>query len=405
MTVKRLFLFFFVFSSISLLAQDLKSRFNFYGFVRSDFYYNTRQNVEVIDGVFHIFPMPENLDENGKDLNAKPQAEMISVASRVGIDVMGMDILGAKSMAKLEADFAGSGSTYFFFRLRQAYFKLNWESTELLVGQTWHPLFGSVMPMMMSLNTGAPFNPFNRSPQIRIKQHLGAGISLQGAATYQMQYTSPGPNGFSNAYQKNAIMPNLFLGLEGNLKNFTAGIGGDFKRLKPNGETNLNSFSAVAYAEYALPKFQVKVKGIWGQNMSDHLMANGYGLSYLNDNKAEYTNFGISTAWLNITYGNKWKVGVFGGWSQNLGTDKKLITDENGNFTFYGRGYYMNEQVLMDRLLRASSHVSYNLPKFSFGLEYDFTSALYGEVNQRGKINNPYTVNNHRIVASVIYNF
>ena len=362
--------------------------------------------MEVIDGAFHIFPLPENLDANGKDLNAKPQSEMISVASRIGVDVMGMDILGAKSMAKLEADFAGTGSMYFMLRLRQAFIKLNWSSTELLLGQTWHPLFGSVMPGVLSLNAGSPFNPFNRSPQLRIKQKLGASISVQAAALYQMQYSSPGPKGISNVYQKDAMLPNFYLGFESNMEHLTAGVGADFKRLKPDDDNYLNSFSATAYIEYVLPKFQIKAKGIWGQNLSDHLMASGYGVSYnLNEDKIEYTNFGISTAWLSIAYGSKWKVGVFGGWSQNLGTQKELAVNADGNFTFYGRGYYMNEQLLMDKLFRVSPHVSYNLAKFSFGLEYDYTTASYGTINRLGKVDSPYWVNNHRIVAAVVYNF
>lgn len=65
----------------------------------------------------------------------------------------------------------------------------------VLVGQTWHPLFGDVSPQMLNLSTGAPFQPFNRSPQIRYRYTSGKGLQLTGAVLWQLQYLSAGPNG------------------------------------------------------------------------------------------------------------------------------------------------------------------------------------------------------------------
>ena len=40
-----------------------------------------------------------------------------------------------------------------------------------------------------------------------------------------------------------------------------------------------------------------------------------------------------------------------------------------------------------------------------FGLEYDFTAATYGTIQKTGLTTNPYSVTNHRVLASVCYYF
>lgn len=404
--LKRILFFTTIISALSVFAEESKVKFKFYGFVRNDFFYNTRQNEESIDGVFQIYPKPIEMSD-GKDINATPQAQLIAVSSRVGLDVSGSKLLNAIPSAKIEADFAGFGSNFYVLRLRQAYVKLNWSSTELLLGQTWHPMFGSVMPSIPSLNTGSPFQPFNRSPQLRVKQNIGSYFSITAAAIYQMQYTSYGPGNptASTSYLKNAILPNFYVGLEQNSDKWTNGIGADIKTIKPDVE-NITSVSAIAYTQYRLPKFQVKAKAIWGQNLSDHLMPSGYGVSKVDDNEnvAEYTNFNILSAWLNVAYGAKWKVGLFGGYLQNVGTDKALAEISN-DFLVYGRGFYKDSQILLDRLYRVSPYVSYSISNLSISMDYSLTSATYGDLQSNGRVKNPYSVDNHRVTLSVVYTF
>lgn len=64
-----------------------------------------------------------------------------------------------KTSAKVEADFRGSGTSYSTVRIRHAYFNLAWNGSALLVGQTWHPLYGDVAPDILNLNMGAPYQP------------------------------------------------------------------------------------------------------------------------------------------------------------------------------------------------------------------------------------------------------
>jgi hypothetical protein len=430
MNLKKLLPFVFITFSTFAFAEEPATKVKMYGYVGNDFFYNSRQNVEMVDGVIQLFPKPISLNTANADINATSQAELLSVNTRLGIDIAGTPILGAKSSGKIEADFAGFGTSFYVFRIRQAFMKLNWDKTELLVGQTWHPLFGSIAPSTFSANGGAPFQPFNRSPQVRVKQTLTKTLSATAAALYEMQYASYGPasTSTSNVYLKNAMIPDLFVGLENKTTHWTTGAGVDFKTLKPDATnaSTISSLSAVAYAQYVNKKFQLKAKALYGENLSDQLMLGGYGVSeYGTGNDSTkvlgYTNFKNGSAWINAVYGTKLQVGLLVGASENLGTtDNLAINSKTKKFSNYGYGFYDNsdlntnlkktdaaylDQVILDRLYRIAPQVSYNIQNMKFGLEYDFTTASYGKLIKNGTATDNYSVNNHRILASVMYIF
>ena len=154
-------------------AQKKNFSYKFYGQVRGDLFYNSRANAETVDGLFHLYPKDKNLDADGNDLNATANGSFYLLYSRLGVDVTGPNIGKAATTAKLEADFRGSGSNWAVLRIRHAYVNLDWGKSAVLVGQTWHPLFGDVSPQMLNLSPGAPFQPFNRSPQIRYRYTSG----------------------------------------------------------------------------------------------------------------------------------------------------------------------------------------------------------------------------------------
>ncbi|MDR3651697.1 MAG: hypothetical protein P4L34_01845 [Paludibacter sp.] len=406
MIFKKILPFIFFLLSTFIYAEEPVAKLKIYGFVRNDFYFNSRINTESIDGLFFLYPKPVSLNSSGIDTNAVPQAEMLSVNTRIGVDLTGSPILGASSSAKIETDFAGFGSSYYVLRIRQAYFALNWKNTELMVGQTWHPLYGNVIPTVLDCNAGAPFQPNNRSPQIKVVQNINKHFSVIAAAVYEMQYLSQGPLGASNIYLKNALVPDLYVGTECKTTHWTSGLGLDVKTIKPSTE-EITSVSATVYSQYINQKFQLKVKSFWGENLTDQQMLSGYGVSGINptNGAATYTNFNIISSWLNAVYGKKWQVGAYLGLSQNLGTNHSLLANADGSFTAYGNGYSNDSQLLLDRLFRISPNISYNLPNFNVGLEYDFTSASYGKLQSNGLVSNPYQVNNHRIVAEASYFF
>lgn len=303
--LKRIFLFVFIFqyAIVDLMSQTSSLQYKLYGFVENQFNFNSRKNLEGSDGLVNLFPLPEKPDANGDDLNEVPSAEMLSINSRLGLDLTGIDVMKAQTSLKIESDFAGTGSTYYLLRIRRAYINMDWEKSALLVGQDWHPLSSALMPSVFGLNGGAPFNPFNRSPQLNYKYKFSSW-KLSLAALYQMQYCSDGPAGKKSSYMKNAMLPDLYVGIENKTEHFLVGLGADLKTIVPRSEAtvgnsvykvneSLTSYVGMAYGQYTTGKFTAKAKVVYGQNMTDLLMMGGYGISQINPltGEQEYTSF------------------------------------------------------------------------------------------------------------------
>ena len=118
----------------------------------------------------------------------------------------------------------------------------------------------------------------------------------------------------------------------------------------------------------------------------------------------DYTNFNLLSSWVNVTYGKKWRVGMFAGFAQNLGTNDALAAVD-GRYSVYGRGFYAASQTYADRFWRAAVFGSFNLPKLSFNLEYNYTAVQYGTLQADGRTAGNYWAANQRVAASVFYHF
>lgn len=407
----------FLFLNTMLIAQEQikKANFKLYGFVRNDFFYNSRLNKEGTDGLSVLYPLEIKNDAAGNDLNDVPQSEMLAYGTRLGVDVSGLDILNSATTAKIESDFSGTSGMNPLFRIRHAYVNFNWGSTELLVGQTWHPFFIGMVPTVLNLNTGAPFQPFARSPQVTISYKINK-LKFTGAALYQFQYSSTGVSGTSSNYIKYANMPELFLGIENKNTSWIIGAGAEMKKIVPRTSTtvggstlkvneSLLSYGGNIYAQYSNSLFCIKTKTSYGQNLSDLSMLGGYGVSSLDtiSGKQNYTSFNMISAWINATYGKKWQVGLFAGYTQNLGTDKALYETTSG-VSIYGNGVSGNQMI--GCMYKISPQLSYNPNNFRIGLEYDYTIAEWGDVTPiDGVVRNAKNVLNHRILGFIAYYF
>lgn len=394
----------------TLKAQKKDFSYNFYGFVRGDWYYNSRQNNEAVDGLFYLFPKKEELDAQGNDLNAKPNGSFYTFTTRLGVDLKGPDIGTAKSSAKIETDFGGSSvAGHFMLRIRQAYVKLDWDSgSSALLGQTWHPFFGEVIPQVLNLSTGAPFQPFYRTPQLRYQYTTGR-FKMQASALYQLMYLSTGPYGKTEDYMKNGIWPELSIGIDYAHNGFLVGAGAAMLSLKPRiksemGEKiysvdeRITTFSFEAHAKYTRRLFHVAGRALLTSNMNHTAIIGGYGVSKIDPVTGEqkYTPFRHATGWVNAVYGSRWQGGVFGGYTKNLGSSKALVATDK----IYGLG------MDLDQLMTASAHFSYNLPHWKIGVEYQATTGSYGDTDlSSGKIKNTDDVTNHRIFALFMYYF
>lgn len=362
-------------------AQNKDFKFKFYGQIRTDFYYNSRANEETVDGLFYMYPKDKVRDEDGNDLNSTPNSNFYTLYSRLGVDVAGPKLGTAKTSAKVEFDFRGTGTSYSVIRLRHAYLNLDWGKSALLLGQTWHPLFGNVSPQILNLSVGAPFQPFSRAPQIRYR-YTEKNFQLTGAAVWQSQYLSQGPAGKSQEYIKKSCIPEIYIGADYKNGGLLAGVGIEMLSLKPRteatGENNkkfqvderITTLSYEAHVKYTNKDWFVGAKSVLGSNLTQASGLGGFGVKSVNERTGEqkYTPIRFSSSWLNVVYGQKWKPGVFVGYAKNLGTSDELYAPD-GKAQLYGTG------TNLDQLVTAGAELTYNVPHWKFGLEYTLSSA------------------------------
>ena len=160
----------------------------------------------------------------------------------------------------------------------------------------------------------------------------------------------------------------------------------------------VTSLSYEAHAKYTSPKLFVAGKTLLASNMNHAALMGGYGVSHIDPTtgEQEYTPSRHSVTWVNAVYGTRWKGGLFAGYSKNLGTGKALV----GADKIYGSG------ANIDQLLTASVQGIYQLPHWRAGLEYQASTAWYGDINlANGKVNNTHDITNHRILGVFIYYF
>ena len=82
-----------------LWAQKKDFSYKFYGQVRNDIYFNSRQNNESVDGALLSYPKGKDIDPAGKDINAVSNLNLYNMHTRLGIDVNGPDLAGWKTSA------------------------------------------------------------------------------------------------------------------------------------------------------------------------------------------------------------------------------------------------------------------------------------------------------------------
>jgi len=468
----------FVLCPLSIQAQDsvkvtkkeavkshLKQHFKPYGFIRNYFTYDSRECIAGTGDLYFYMPKDENWNKTDdpalrEDLNAQSSFRFLSLTTRVGLNIMDYKWRNTEFSGKIEADFfAGistiSGQTHAVtgtaqFRLRQAYVALGWDSlrmnskdfarVDLTIGQTWHPMAADLCDVI-ALNSGAPFGPFNRSPQVRMDARLGKLFTLTAAGLWQMQYNSTGPQGQSAEYIAYSKTPEAYLGLSFHHKGWIVRAGADVLSIKPrhlgeamdaDGNTimgtddkplqikvkdRITTASPFLYLQYKKGDFSFKAKTIFAEAGEHMNMNGGYGVKKVNaDGSYAYTPTRTSSSWISLVYGGK--VGkqedkhpqklqgiLFAGYIENLGTKEALATNTDGSLV----GFYYPRVKNMNRMWRLTPTLLYTVGKFQVGLEYDITSVHYGD----GKINAAnglsqnglHWVTNHRVQLMTKYNF
>ena len=426
--------------------EEMKNHFKLYGFVRNFFAFDTRESNAGTGDLFYYVPKDVAMNEDGsQDLNQQSSFRFLALTSRVGLDMYGYQIGRTMFGAKIETDFyAGlTGSPKINgtaqLRLRQAYMTIGWNdlkmgqentaSVNLKLGQAWHPMAVD-QPHVLALETGTPFNPFSRTPQVLMDASLGDHFIVSGAAIWQMQYLSTGPGGASAEYIKYGCIPEAYIGLTYKTAGgFLAKAGLDILSIKPR-RTGVNSdgvtvkvsdrittVSPYIYLQYTARKFEVKAKTIYSQAGEHLYLMSGYGIT---DNTAadghyEYAPIQASSTWASVSYGSKWQVMLMGGYIKNLGATEDFVntagkTDaDDFYFNSNGAKNLSNGAKNLNSMWRIIPTVAYNVGKFTLALEYNITAARYGDglsYNARGlSLEGLHWVYNNRIQMMARFTF
>lgn len=441
---KTLFLLVVILVPLSLKAQEEEPKFGikFSGFVKSDFFFDTRQTISIREGHFLLWPKEEDLDENNEDVNAKSNYNFLAIQSRLKGVISGPNAFGAKATGFIEADFFGNENKEFAdvngFRLRHAFVKLNWTNTELLAGQYWHPMFVTgCFPGVISFNTGAPFQPFSRNPQLRVTQSFGSIKVLLAALSHRDFATVAGSSGL-----RNSAVPDLNLHIQYTSKDgeagteFLAGMGIEYKSIVPRlvseveitpetividftdstasvvkavteeyvVDEKVSSFAGMVYTKIKLAPITVKIEGVYGQNMYDAVMLSSYAVKGTDDaaiGSLMYTPTTMYSVWTDIhTNGKKIQAGLFAGYTGNLGSIEFDTAPANDNF----KGSRYN----LANVMRVSPRIIFNSGKVRFAGEIEYTSAEYGDGENfdiEGMPMNTTTVSNIRFLLAAYYFF
>jgi hypothetical protein len=385
--------------AVTATAQDVQ--YKWYGFIRNYAHVDTHEMTALTADLFSYGPK-DNDNENAT-------WHFSAITSRLGLDVTGYKYNNMTATAKIEADFYNglSGVTgTAVFRLRQAYVTLGWKNAfgnpySLKVGQTWHPMAAD-MPDVISLNTGAPFGPFARTPLAQFDYALDGGISFTAAAIWQQQYTSAGPEGPSANYMKYSGIPEIYVGLSHTDANTIVRAGVDFISTKPvqTSSDRMNAIIPFIYAQYKSGLFSAKVKSVVAQ-AGEHVNLNGgYGVAA----DGGYTPTRNSSTWVSLSYGKDWQWVLFGGFAKNFGTTKALANPSSFWFS-------KNSASNMNTMYRVTPTVIRNLGKVQVALEYELTAVEYGDSKlgmnlQKGLYDQGlHWVKNNRVQLMLKYSF
>jgi hypothetical protein len=406
--------------NLSKAQEEKKFGINFSGFVKTDLMWDSRQTIAIRESHFLLYPAAEIPDKNGDDINKVTDFNILSIQTRLLGKITGPDVGGAKTSGVIEGEFFGhSDGDINGFRLRHAYLKLSWTNTDVLVGQYWHPLFTTnCFPGVVSFNTGVPFIPFARNPQIRVTQRFG-DFSVAISALSQRDFVSNGPGGPSSKYLRDAALPEFNVLAEYKLKNsetgteLSAGISGNYKKLLPftvtspdnidffKAKNTISSMALAGYLKAGLSALTLKVGGSYGEDMFDLTMLGGYAVEKIadaNTGEYDYTPFKTMAAWADFhTNGKKWQTGLFAGFTENLGTVNE----------FGGKSYARGTNI--DYVYRIAPRLIYNKGNIRVAPEIEYTVAAYAtsnaqaepNIDNQGQVTDSKEVGNLRLLLGV----
>ena len=376
-------------------SDDKKVSVKFSGFVKVDYMFDSRQTVNAREGHFLLFPAAEKFVD-GEDVNDQINFNILAVQTRLRTKFTGPDFFGMKTSGMVEGAFFGhTNSDINGFRLRHAFVKLSNDNIDIYMGQYWHPMFvTAVFPGTYSFNTGVPFQPFSRNPQLRIETK--GKVKFIGVMFSERDFASRGPIGITSKYVRDAGIPQLHAQIQfGDKSHLLGGFGINMKTMRPVlGEDNITNMAYIGYFRTKLGNVTWKGEATYGENMSDLLSIGAIGEM----GNGDFTASKTTSLWTefsgDISESTEW--GLFGGYTENGGFQDAVT----GNM--YGLG------TTISNAYRVSPRIGWKSGNMKIGVEGEYTSALYGSLGADKKsivTDGVDNVSNIRLSVSAIYNF
>jgi len=409
--------------SAAFAQEEKPAHFKLYGFIRNYMTADTRAVNAGTEDLYYYMPKGHDYRNANSDIafdaNEGFNWRFVSLTTRLGLDVSGYKFGTMGVSGKVEADFYNLSGSVPILRLRQAFMKLSWDNSpvSLTLGQTWHPMAAD-MPHMNNLETGAPFNPFNRSPQLTLDYKAG-DFTFTASLLYLNHYLPTGPAGKTKDYYKYGL-PELYAGVTYKSGKFMGKLGVDMQNLRPTrtiAATWVNSPNATAqvsslfttispfiFLQYTDGKFQLRAKSILAQSGEHMNLLSGYGMASIEPDggkaKITYTPMQDWASFVSFSYGKKVQAMCMLGYMKQLGTTKDVLS-----------GYFWMNNSADERIqqaFRATPTVAWNIGKFTLSLEYNLTAAEFGSGvrDARGMYTGDKEwILNHRFICMTKFNF
>jgi hypothetical protein len=389
-----------------------------YGYAQLSNAWDSREMYTGAETLGSFLPKPKRFDRFGNDKNAHPLFHMTATQSTIGIIARGPSFDSIKTLGIIETDFrGGSNRSIGMLRLRHAFGFLDWQQGSFLFGQFWHPLeIPECWPNVVAFNGGAPFETFARDPQVRVVQRF-SNIEFIGALASQRDFASNGPDGETPKYIRNAVVPNIHAQLRAYGESYFAGFAFDFKRLKPrlvsdkkiDVHEHIDSFITEAFLRLNYESLILRMKGIWAQNANDQGLISGFAVRTVDPitDARTYANTTAASFWFDASHffdvEKVHEIGVFFGYSQNLGAQHKLFIDpKTGKPIIYA---LLGVSQNVDNLFRISPRYIFDKEPFLIGLELEYTQTAWGRPNNYGKVINTKNVGALRFLVQLNYLF
>jgi len=370
----------------SIVAGEIsEARLGFDGYVRQVNFWDSRQVIAERSGDYSLFPQEKNPDVQGRDINAQGDFGMWAIDTTLTLTVGNMHLGGPRGpdvLGKVAFFFLGNFEDFIELATQSfGFFMLQWENTNLLVGQTTNPpffyqispnkyldtldvvapafqsslpkqIYDDPIPRTVSYAFGLPIETFAYVPMVRLMHtfcdtwHMLLAAQAEQSDSSSVGFVNTTPEPFvlpptqiSSEYWSNSKIPVLNAQLHKYFSNQSAIIvGAQYRRIQPSLVTDLNykadtyvdAWSAYAGVKLNWHPVLTVIKCLYTQNGEADGNLCTYGIRTINPNTHEFTYTPLQTLnlWMDMRPAqdhHRYSPGIFVGYRKNLGTTHPLV--------------------------------------------------------------------------------